>query len=59
MREPSIGPWVLGALMALLALFGLGMASGAADGIFYGVGLAFFGFGVLFVFGLIASYVGR
>ncbi len=63
LRDPApddaIGPWVLGALMALLSLFGLFMASGATDPAFYGVGLLFFLFGVLFVFGLIGRYVGR
>jgi hypothetical protein len=54
-----VGPWILGALMALLSLFGLVMASGATDAGFYGVGLLFFLFGVLFNFGLIARHVGR
>ena len=53
MRDENVGPWILGALMALLSLLGLVMASGAEDGLFYGVGLAFFLFGVLFIFGLI------
>jgi hypothetical protein len=59
MQDEPVGPWILGALLALLSLFGLFMASGARDGIFYGVGLAFFLFGVLFIFGLIRAYVGR
>lgn len=59
MRDETVGPWILGALLALLSLLGLFMASGAKDELFYGVGLAFFLFGVLFIFGLIHKYVGR
>jgi hypothetical protein len=55
----TLGPWILGALMAFLSLFGLVMANGATDPAFYGVGLVFFLFGVLFIFGLIARYVGH
>ena len=36
----DVGPWVLGGVMALVALLGLGLASGAADDVFYGTGLA-------------------
>jgi hypothetical protein len=59
MERDGVGPWVLGALMALLSLVGLIMANGATDGAFYAVGLLFFAFGVLFIFGLIRAYVGR
>jgi hypothetical protein len=59
MRDDSIGPWILGGVMALLSLFGLALASAAEDGVFYGTGLTLFGFGVLFIFGLIHRYVGR
>jgi hypothetical protein len=59
MQPQSIGPWILGAFMALLSLLGLIMANGATDGGFYGVGLLFFVFGVLFIFGLIRTNVGR
>ena len=59
MRDQGFGPWLLGGVMALLSLFGLGMASAAEDTIFYGTGLALFIFGVLFIFGLIYRYVGR
>jgi hypothetical protein len=59
MRDDSIGPWILGGAMALLSLFGLVLASTAEDRVFYGTGLTLFGFGVLFVFGLIHRYVGR
>ena len=59
MRDENVGPWILGTLLGLLSLVGLFMASGAKDGLFYGVGLAFFLFGVLFIFGLIHRYVGR
>jgi hypothetical protein len=59
MQRDTVGPWILGGLMALLSLLGLVMANDAKDGGFYGVGLLFFLFGVLFIFGLIRSYVGR
>ena len=55
----GIGTWVLGGVMGLLALVGLIMASGAADGMFYFTGLLFFLFGVLFIFFLIGRNVGR
>jgi hypothetical protein len=58
-ERETVGPWIVGALMALLSLFGLAMASRATDAAFYGVGLLFFLFGVLFIFGLIGRYVGR
>jgi hypothetical protein len=45
--------------MALLSLFGLFLASAAKDDVIYGTGLAFFVFGVLFIFGLIHWHVGR
>jgi hypothetical protein len=59
MRDENVGPWILGALLALLSLLGLVMASGAEDELFSGVGLAFFLFGVFFIFALIRRYVGR
>ena len=59
MQNESIGPWVLGGVMALLSLFGLVLASAAQDGILYGTGLAFFAFGAFFIFGLIYRHVGR
>lgn len=54
-----MGSLVLGVVMGVLGLFGLFMASAARDDVFYGTGLAFFVFGVLFVFGLIHRHVGR
>jgi hypothetical protein len=59
MQRETIGPWILGGLMAFLSLFGLVMANDARDAGFYAVGLLFFVFGVLFIFGLIRAYVGR
>jgi hypothetical protein len=59
MQVQPVGPWILGALMALLSLLGLVMANGATDDGFYAVGLVFFTFGVLFIFGLIRTYTGR
>jgi hypothetical protein len=58
-QEETIGPWVLGAAMGLLALIGLALASAAEDTVFYGTGLALFVFGVLFIFGLIHRHVGH
>jgi hypothetical protein len=57
--EGNTGTWVLGAIMGLLGLLGLGLASAAQDNVFYGTGLALFLFGVLFIFGLIHRHVGR
>ena len=55
----DVGPWVLGGVMALLALLGLGLASRAEDDVLYGTGLGLFVFGVLFIFYLIHRNVGR
>lgn len=55
----DVGPWVLGGVMALLALLGLALASRAEDNVFYGTGLGLFVFGVLFIFFLIHRNVGR
>lgn len=55
----DVGPWVLGGVMALLALLGLGLASRAEDDVLYGTGLGLFAFGVLFIFFLIHRNVGR
>ncbi len=54
-----IAAWVTGALMGLISLVGLIMASAAHDPVFQFAGWLFFLFGVLMVFGLIASTVGR
>ncbi|MEZ5931632.1 MAG: hypothetical protein R3F54_06750 [Alphaproteobacteria bacterium] len=53
MPNDSTSSWVLGIIMALLALLGLVMASAAVDPIFYATGLAVSLFGVLFIFFLI------
>jgi hypothetical protein len=55
----DVGPWVLGGIMALLALLGLGLASRAQDDVLYGTGLGLFVFCVLFIFYLIRRNVGR
>lgn len=54
-----MGSYIFGALMALLALVGLIMAAGAHDPFFEFSGFLIFGFGVLFVFGLIRHTVGK
>ena len=54
----DIAPWAAGTAMALLALFGLVVASGAVDLHFYIFGLALFLFGVACVFGLITRHTG-
>ena len=53
------GKWIMGGLMALMAILGLLMASRAQDSVFYFVGLLFFIFGVVFNFSLIGRYAGR
>ncbi len=55
----DIAPWAAGTAMALLALFGLVVASGAVDLQFYIFGLALFLFGVACVFGLITRHTGN
>jgi hypothetical protein len=55
----DLGPWVLGGVMALLALLGLGLASRAHDDLLYGTGLGLFVVCVLFIFYLIHRNVGR
>jgi len=57
-NEAPLGPWILGGIMGLLGLFGLFLASGAEDRVFYGSGLALFVFCVLFIFAMIARYTG-
>ncbi len=52
------GKFVFGALMALLSVIGLFMASRADDQAFYWTGLAVFLFGVPIVFGLIGKSYG-
>lgn len=54
-----MGSLVLGAVMGVLALVGLFLASAATDDVFYGTGLGLFLFCVLFIFVLIHQRVGR
>jgi hypothetical protein len=58
MENDTTGAWILGAIMGLLALLGLVMASAAVDSIFHSTGLALAAFGVLFVFFLIKQNTG-
>jgi hypothetical protein len=55
----TIRAWILGAVIALVSLVGLGIASRAEDLVFYLTGLGLFVLGVLFIFWLIYRYVGR
>lgn len=55
----SIAAWTTGALMGLISLFGLIMASQAVDAVFEFGGYLLFLFGVLMIFGLIASTIGH
>ena len=48
-----MGNWITAALMGLLGLVGLFLASRAVDGTFYGFGLLLFVFSVLFIFTII------
>lgn len=58
MQSDTIGAWILGIIMSVLALLGLVMASAAVDPIFHGTGLALSAFGILFVFVLIKQNTG-
>jgi hypothetical protein len=53
------GSFVLGGVMAVLALLGLFLAAGAEDDVFYYTGIGLFVFCVLFIFGMIHRQVGR
>ena len=55
----AIEPWALGAVLGLISLAGLVIASRAEDDAFYATGLGLFVFGVVLVFVLIGRYVGR
>ena len=50
--------WLMFALMLVMAILGLLMASRAQDGYYAIVGYLFFGFAVLFSFGLIRQAIG-
>jgi hypothetical protein len=56
--EGSDGKWVFGAVMGVIGVLGLFMASRAADQTFYWTGLVFFLFGVIAVFILIGRAYG-
>ena len=58
-EKDSLGSFVLGGVMAVLALLGLFVAAGAQDGVFYATGLGLFVFCVLFIFVMIYRQVGR
>jgi hypothetical protein len=55
----EMGSFVLGGVMAVLALMSLFVASAAKDGVFYTTGLGLFLFCVLFIFVMIHRLVGR
>jgi hypothetical protein len=48
-----MGTWIVGAVMGVVALLGLFLASRAHDDMFGYFGLAVFAFGVLFIFGMV------
>ncbi|MEM7021906.1 MAG: hypothetical protein AAF637_04850 [Pseudomonadota bacterium] len=58
-KDNDLGTLVLGAVMVVLALFGLAMAANARDDVFYGTGLGLFLFCVLFIFVLIHRRTGH
>lgn len=58
MPTSTTGNWALGVIMALIALLGLFMASGAVDQIFRATGLGLSLFGVLFIFFMIRKNTG-
>lgn len=51
--------WILGIAMTLLALLGLIVSANAADATMAWVGLFLCGFGILFVYSLIARHSGN
>ena len=51
--------WIIGALVALLGLAGLFLASRAVDGAIYWTGLVFFAFSVFFCFYLVDRNIGE
>jgi len=55
----TLASWLLGAVMALVALLGLFMAAHAEDGVFQFAGFLFLLFGVAFDFVLIARNTGH
>ncbi len=60
MQDDSVvHAWILGALMGVVALIGLVMASQAVDRVFFGTGLGLCLIGVLVIFGLIHRHAGN
>ncbi len=53
-----MGSWVMGTLMGLLSLFGLFVASRAADAMFALFGWLLFLFGVVMIFALVTQATG-
>lgn len=51
--------FIVGAIMGVISLLGLFLASRAVDGMFYVFGLLLFLFGVAFIFTLIAKNTGQ
>lgn len=52
----GVSSWILGAFLVVFGIVGLFLSSRAEDSVFYYTGLLFFGFAVLFIFGLIARH---
>jgi hypothetical protein len=55
----TLGNWILGAIMVVIALVGLFMAAKAADTVFQFGGFLFFLFGVGYCLALIAKSTGN
>jgi hypothetical protein len=51
--------FILGAIMGVIGLIGLFLASRAVDGMFYVFGLLLFLFGIGFIFSLITRHTGQ
>jgi hypothetical protein len=51
--------FIVGAIMGVISLLGLFLASRAVDGMFYVFGLLLFLFGVAFIFTLITRHTGQ
>jgi hypothetical protein len=58
-RKGGAGSWVLGAVVGLVGMIGLFLASRADDATLYWVGMLIFLFAVLFVFNLIVAHTGN
>lgn len=57
-HESPIGAWITGAVMGVLALLALLLASRAQDGTFFLFAVLLFGFCVVMIFAMITKHTG-